>query len=131
MRTASDEATSVALDSAGNIFVCGFFSDSSAFETIRLQPKGMHDLFVAKYDPQGNLIWVKQMGGDNPLYKSDFAQKLVVTPEGICYVTGYFSGTLEIDDYRLESSGMLNIFILALDTKGNIRNFNQVLFAQF
>ncbi len=61
----------------------------------------------------------------------NFAQKLVVTPEGICYVTGYFSGTLEIDDYRLESSGMLNIFILALDTKGNIRNFNQVLFAQF
>ncbi len=130
INSAFDAVTSVAVDPAGNIYACGFFSDSSYFDGQIKQSKGMHDLFVAKFDHSGSLLWFKQMGGDNPEYNSDFAQKMVVTKEGVCYVTGYFSGTLAIDNFFLESAGTLDIFILALESDGNIRNFDQVLFAQ-
>ena len=124
-----DAATSTAVDPHGNIYVCGFFSNSSIFENDTLQPRGAHDIFISKYDPGGSMIWVKQLGGDNSTHKGDYAHKLVVDENGICYVSGFFSGELVIEDYRLESKDHLNIFIVALDANGNIREFNQMLYA--
>ncbi|HEY9710974.1 MAG TPA: hypothetical protein V6D48_22390, partial [Oculatellaceae cyanobacterium] len=37
---------------------------SASFESIVLKSAGWRDVFTAKFDSQGNLIWIKQSGGN-------------------------------------------------------------------
>lgn len=61
-------------DKTGNIFIFGVFNSVVDFDPgpgeFELDGGHMEDSFLAKYDPDGNLIWVNQLGGantDNPL----------------------------------------------------------------
>lgn len=66
--TGSDEGTCLSMDKAGNIVVGGYFSatvtwNSTIGAPITLTSSGDNDLFVAKYKPSGELIWVKKAVG--------------------------------------------------------------------
>ncbi len=120
----------VVADRTGNIFVCGIFGSKTKFGSQTLEAKGPQDIFVARYDPDGNLVWIKQIGGEMDLRKGEFAQDLAISPEGDIYLTGFFSGELEIEGHRLSSGGKIDIFVLALTPNGDIKNFDQVLYAE-
>jgi hypothetical protein len=47
---------------AGNFFGTATFTSPSQTLTFTA-PGGANDVFVAKYDPAGNLIWVRQAAG--------------------------------------------------------------------
>ena len=62
-----DLATSVATDSAGNIYVAGSFqgtvdADSGA-AVHSLTSSGVRSVFVAKYSAAGKYVWAKRLGG--------------------------------------------------------------------
>ncbi len=61
-----DSALSIAVDSAGNAYVAGLIlSSNCAFGTnilVQSNPS-LPDNFVAKYDPNGGLTWVRQIKG--------------------------------------------------------------------
>ena len=55
----------VATDNSGNIFVTGSFGHHNfggnvTFGTTTLTSVGGGDVFVAKYDPSGNVLWAKR-----------------------------------------------------------------------
>ena len=56
----------IAVDAAGNSYVAGSFRFGAAFpETLLIGPaSGVHDFFVAKYDPDGHFAWARQGGPD-------------------------------------------------------------------
>jgi len=58
----SDAGEYVTYDNMGNILVYGFFASEMDFDptgaSTNVSPLGKPDLFVAKYAPAGNLIWV-------------------------------------------------------------------------
>src|SRR5439155_26036269 len=59
---------SVATDSAGNIIVSGGFSGTVDFGGVALTVSdpngwGITSAFVAKYSPNGSLVWVRSFGG--------------------------------------------------------------------
>lgn len=126
--TDQDLGAALAIDMQGNILVCGIFAKDALFGDYRLHPTGIQDLFVAKYSPQGELLWIKPFGGDSEKVNMERAMDLVVAKNGDTYVTGFFSGDLFIDDQKLEAGGNTNIFILVLDSAGRIKNFNKVLY---
>lgn len=91
-----DEAgTSVATDSAGNVYVAGYYqSDSVRFSgiTVNHTIPGWRvfldkDIFLAKYDTTGTLLWVRNFG----TRFDDVANGVTVDPSGNVYITGYFS----------------------------------------
>jgi hypothetical protein len=47
---------------------------------------GLGDIFLARFDANGNVIWAKRAGGND----SDFCFKLAVDAAGNCYLTGVF-----------------------------------------
>jgi hypothetical protein len=62
--TNNDTGTGVAADAAGNIYLTGSSSSSNAmFGTIPFVTQRLGDLFLAKYDPQGTALWVRQVAG--------------------------------------------------------------------
>ena len=62
----ADAGEYVTYDNEGNILVYGFFGSAMDFDptaqTSNVSPLGKPDLFVAKYNPAGNLLWVLNLG---------------------------------------------------------------------
>ncbi|MBI3656974.1 MAG: SBBP repeat-containing protein [Acidobacteria bacterium] len=50
---------------------------------------GREDIFLAKYDAAGNVLWARRAGGSD----DDLANGVAVDGSGNAYVTGFFDGT--------------------------------------
>lgn len=123
----SDQGTAVALDSLGNIYVTGFFSNSATFgpgelnQTVLTGPTASPEIFVAKYDSTGNLIWANRAGGSN----NDQPTAIAVDGLGNSYVTGFFQltatfGPGESNQTTLTSAGNNDIFIAKYNNDGTL-----------
>src|ERR1041384_2170541 len=56
-------ATGMVNDADGNLYVTGSFNGTATFGSQQLTSTGASDIFLAKYDPFGKLLWIKQAGG--------------------------------------------------------------------
>ncbi|MCB0650690.1 MAG: SBBP repeat-containing protein [Saprospiraceae bacterium] len=120
-----DTGMSITVDNVGNVYSTGFFSITAAFDfnddTYNLTSSGSRDIFIQKLDSNGNLIWVRGMGGPN----SDIGNSIAVDNLGNVYSTGYFSSISDFDPNEensnfLISNGSWDIFIQKLDSEGNL-----------
>ena len=120
-----DTGMSITVDNVGNVYSTGFFSITAAFDfnddTYNLTSAGSRDIFIQKLDSDGNLIWVRGMGGPN----SDIGNSIAVDNLGNVYCTGYFSSISDFDPNEensnlLMSNGSWDIFIQKLDSEGNL-----------
>jgi Secretion system C-terminal sorting domain len=120
-----DNAMSVATDANGNVFMVGFYrSPSITFETTTLINTSAlgttTDLFIAKYDTNGNLLWAKSEGGTT----DDGANSLAIDANGNAVITGLFEspqltiGTTTLTNYS-NSGTNGEVFVSKYDTNGN------------
>src|SRR5690606_18124577 len=88
--------------------------------------QGLEDVFVAKYNSDGNFIWGKQIGGA----ESEIVYYHTVDDSGNIYLTGSFLGTLDFDPgpgtSQLTSAGMHDVFISKMDSSGNFEWAKQI-----
>jgi hypothetical protein len=77
--TSTTRATSVAADSAGNLYVAGY--TGALLDTTYY---GTDDAFVRKYDSNGNVLWTRQFGTT----WTDHANGVAVDGSGYAYVVG-------------------------------------------
>jgi beta-propeller repeat-containing protein/type IX secretion system substrate protein len=118
-----DYSSGIAIDSSGNLLITGQFTGTADFDpgpdTSNMTSFGLNDIFVCKFDPAGNLLWAKQMGGAS----ADAGSAIAIDPSGNVYITGNFSGTADMDPgagvFNISSKGGLDIFIAKLDPSGN------------
>src|SRR5438552_16412967 len=59
-----DFSRGIAVDKAGNSYVTGSFHDVATFGDYTLTGGSTYDIFAAKYDSTGNLLWANQAGGN-------------------------------------------------------------------
>ncbi|MGH8564957.1 MAG: SBBP repeat-containing protein, partial [Gammaproteobacteria bacterium] len=123
--TSADDGLGIGVDSSGNSYVTGRFRDTATFgpgeanETM-LTSVGVNDVFVAKYDSLGDLVWAKRAGGTGSL---DEGFGIAVDSSGNSYVTGQFTGTAtfgpgEINETMLTSAGFSDVFVAKYDSTG-------------
>jgi len=116
----ADVAHSVAVDGAGNVYVSGrFHSPTLTMGSITLINKdntgNSTDLFIAKFDSDGQLLWAKSTGEN---HANDVALSLAVSTSGNIYMTGVFGGsTVTFDSIVLSNPGF---FLVKYDTDGNV-----------
>jgi len=120
-----DNASSIALDPAGNIYTTGTFFGPGDFDpgpgtftmnTVASSP----DVFVCKLNPSGNFVWARSMGGN----AADAPRSIDVDASGNVYTTGYFQNTADFDPgvgfFNLNvSGGSYGAFISKLSSTGN------------
>jgi len=114
--------SSVKTDSDGNIFVAGEFSDIAEFntghESAALESFGYDDIFISKFNTNGQLIWVKNIGGKY----NDVCNSMTLDENSNIYITGRFSSTVDFNpgegNYELESNSGADIYIAKYDSSG-------------
>jgi hypothetical protein len=112
-----DYGNGIARDGASNIFITGRFSGSATFGSTTLNSKGLSDIFVAKYDDSGKLLWVTQAGGTS----NDYGQKVAIDNSGDVIVVGYFANSAVFGTITLSCAGGSDIFIAKYDgSSGNV-----------
>ncbi|MDD3875736.1 MAG: T9SS type A sorting domain-containing protein [Bacteroidales bacterium] len=113
-----DFAHAIANDTNSNIFTTGFFEGTASFGSTQLVSSGQRDIFIAKYNPSGTVLWAKKAGGTS----NEESLALAVDNEGNCFITGFFSGTATFGTgTNLTSTQAKDIFIAKYNgTNGNL-----------
>jgi hypothetical protein len=118
--TAAEAGNSVATDASGNAYVTGWFNSPTltfGSHTLTNSGSGLPDIFLAKYDTSGNVLWAKSAEGIN----EDIGYSVAVDASGNAYVSGYFiSPTLTFGSDTLTNSGGDAIFLAKYDASGNV-----------
>src|SRR5690242_16943375 len=102
------------VDPAGNVTIAGNFLGSIDFGDGPLTSAGGLDIYVAKFDSAGGLVW-KQGFGDN---NAQQLQDMALDAAGNLVIVGGFAGSVNFGDQALTNDMGQDIFIskLATDT---------------
>jgi hypothetical protein len=120
----------ITADAGNNIYLTGFFRDTVDFDpgtgVFNLISNGGNDVFIQKLDANGNLVWVKQMGGT----MVDYGYSIATDMNGNVYSTGYFRDTADFDPgpgvFNLISDGNTDVYVQKLTTNGNFEWAKQI-----
>jgi integrase len=130
--TSADSGNDIAVDSLGNSYVTGFFFLTATFGTgeanqTMLTSAGNSDIFVAKYDPNGALVWAKGAGASGA--GLDQGTGVAVDSAGNSYATGQFTSTAtfgagEANPTVLTSAGSNDVFIAKFAGSGGLAHLD-------
>ncbi|MBX3164420.1 MAG: SBBP repeat-containing protein [Bacteroidetes bacterium] len=120
----SDYGVAIVTDTAGNVYIGGFghsmnndFDPGPGTATVSFISE---DIYFAKYDANGNFLWVKTIGGS---YNGDNLHSMAIDNAANIYITGNFFGT-NIDFDPGPGTALLtatnnSIFFAKYDSNGN------------
>ncbi len=112
--------TGIDVDSAGMVYLTGFFRGTATFgaHTLTETGTGASDVFVAKLHPAaGTVLWAEGLGGTGV----DEAYGIAISDDGNVCVTGSFSGSASFGSVPLNSAGLMDIFVAKLaSSNGNV-----------
>lgn len=113
--TEEDVALGVGTDAQGNSYVCGYFIGTMNCQGSLVNSSGLWDAYVAKFSPNGQLLWLNSFGG----ILNDIAYGIDVNSAGLVSVTGWFADQIGFGDgHLLISAGGSDIFTLACSSNG-------------
>jgi len=119
----------IAVDNAGNIYLTGgFISSSINFSGVVLNNSSypnIKDMFLVKYDTDGNVIWAKR-GESHNCYNE--GSGVAVDNAGNIYVTGYFTGDTNYGEFISFGNTVLspfggdtpNYFLVKYNSSGDV-----------
>ncbi len=118
-----DVASAVRIDASGNVIVAGAFKGTADFGGGPVTayyngvPPWTSDAFVAKFDANGNHLWVQRFGSS----AEDAANAVAVDAAGNVAVTGSFSGRALFGTAMLSSyNGSPDMFLVKLLPTGQL-----------
>lgn len=130
--SASQAASGIGVDSAGNVLVTGYIQGQADFGGGALTSAGGEDIFIAKLGPNGDHVWSRIFGDAS----HQRATSLAVDGSDNLIVAGYIYGPTDFGGGALSGlSGDTNgdAFLAKFDTTGAhlwSKRFNGVLFQE-
>lgn len=118
-----DVGASLAIGSAGDLFVSGQFINTADFDpgagVSNMTSVGIQDAYLAKFDSSGGLTWARKLGGSG----ADIGASVVVDTSDNVYVTGSFQGTADFDPgagtANLTPVGGTDVYVSKFNSSGN------------
>jgi hypothetical protein len=114
-----DRAYGVATDSHGNVYVTGHFQSTDAQRDGKNLPNnGDYDIFLIKYDPAGNELWIRTAGGAG----YDYGHGIVLDSNENVVITGAIQGEAQFGSKRInEGSASRAIFTAKYNSEGTLK----------
>ncbi len=124
-----DCATEVSVALDHSIYISGYWN-AAASASIHIGPstiteKSGNDALIVKINNNGSIGWAKSFGG----YSSD--QGSFIEVKNSIYMAGLFYSSSQFDTISLTSTGYSDIFLVKMDTAGNINWAKQMGCAQY
>ena len=114
--TGTDNANRVRLDSKGNVYVAGRFSDQVTFGSKKLTSSGKADGFLTKLSPAGKFLWTTQVKS----VENTAVGGMGFDRNDNVFMVGSFTGSATFGATKLTSSGGSDVFVSKLNpTNGN------------
>lgn len=102
-------------DKNGNSYITGSFSNQTEYGDLLLNGFGEKDMFIAKYNSQGNCIWAKNAGGES----EDRGYGIALDSQGNWYVTGVFKLSAAFDNKVVKSYSHYDAFVCKYSSIGD------------
>lgn len=123
--TGNDNGYGLEIDFNGFTYVAGAFLNKAYFYPgsgmDSLTSFGSNDIFLAKYDPNGYLVWVRQGGSS----LTDQGSNVALDADGNVYFVGNLNGPCTfyspLANIPVASNGSSDIFIASYTSAGDIR----------
>jgi len=115
-----DQAYDIVADPQGYVYVAGQIEFLADFGSgIVIESAGVHDIFIAKYTPEGRLVWAKGAGGKG----GDKAHSIALDGLGNLFIGGEYEDTCYFDHIMKVTgvSEVNNMFVAKYDTAGNVQ----------
>ena len=118
-----ESANAISVTAGGSAFITGNFNNAITFgsgeanETALPPASGSHDVFLARYNPDGTLAWAVRAGGTG----SDIGESVAVLDDGSAFVTGKYTGTATFGVATiLNSVGTDDVFLARYNPAGTL-----------
>lgn len=108
-------AYGIAVDSGGNVLLTGILEGQADFGGGLLTSAGLLDVFLVKFDPDGNHLWSKSFGDAG----EQAGNALAVDSANNVLVTGYLEDQTDFGGGPLLGKGAKDVFLVKLDPSGN------------
>ena len=109
-------ANAIALGIDGTITIAGSFYTVIHFGEHCLTGRGDSDMFVARLDADGNVLWAQSGGGTS----TEVGQSVAVDRDGHTYVSGYFYGNPTFSSTNLNGVGGQDGFLCRYEANGSL-----------
>lgn len=109
-----DYVQQIIADDDGNVIIAGYFYGTTQIGTDEYASYGSQDLFIAKYNSDGDFIWSARSGG--PM--ADYLNGLTAGDSQDFYIAGFYYNSIAIGDTTLLSSGGSDIYLAKYSTDG-------------
>ncbi len=124
----ADEVRDIVVDQLGNTYITGNYSGTIETPVDTIVSVGVQNIFVAKYDSVGSIVWIRSAGGGNGL---DSGNALEIDDAGNIYVTGDIVGTSNFDTITVNlPTNQLGPFLAKYDNDGHIQWVRSGVFPQ-
>jgi hypothetical protein len=120
---ANQYATAVAVDAAGSSIITGGFWGKLDFdksgeenENTKIESSGESDIFLAKLDAQGTVVWAVSFGEEE---HHQVGTGVAVDGQGNIILVGWFGGAVSFGGQSLRSEGETDLFVVKLSPAGD------------
>ncbi|MEI7587006.1 SBBP repeat-containing protein [Runella sp.] len=131
----NDTGNGIATDATGNVYVIGNYNSAIVFGSTNLSVSGTlgtNDVFIAKYNSNGDLAWVQRITGDNNLSMNEEGKSIAVDDNGNVYVigqvsnnAGFFNSPADVrsgsPNIRRQPNGSGDAFVAKYDRDGQLQ----------
>ena len=114
--TGDDEGTGIAVDHSGNLHLTGNFATRIGFGRDALLSAGASDVFVAKLDNTGRVLWSARAGGIG----KDVANDIASDRPGNSYITGSYQQNAQFGSTNLTGGALPQFFLAKYDPDGTL-----------
>jgi hypothetical protein len=118
----ADYITGFSVDKDQNIIIAGYFYDTIYFGDTTIIATRSSDIFLAKFNPGGDLLWVTSAGGSS----SDQVRSASCDPDGNILVTGSFYYDITLVDTTLSTLDPVGVFIAKYFPDGHLDHVFQL-----
>lgn len=111
----SEYGQNIVADKEGNVYVSGEFSKSFIIDNRELVSNGGDDVFLAKLNPSGKVLWIKKFGGVD----YDWCGGICIDENSNIFLTGTFRKQITLgDSVFISSKNGYDFFLTKIDENG-------------
>ncbi len=116
--TSADEALDIQATADGGFILIGqvFMSAGATGSFAGLMTYGTTDIYIARFDSFGNMLWQRFYGGSG----SDFGKSIQQTTDGGFIVNAYYGSSNSGTITGMNTNGGSDFLVMKLDSNGNI-----------